>query len=119
MKMFQVCHLPFQNLQSLSLANNMLPTVPQELALNMSKLRSLDLSHNDLTVVPLVLNSLPQLRDLSLAYNPVTSLNNQSLAGVANRLREFDIRGFLLPEFQASLKKWHSIGIKFIRKRTM
>ncbi|GLV45240.1 chaoptin [Carabus blaptoides fortunei] len=97
-----VCHLPFQNLQSLSLANNMLPTVPQELALNMSKLRSLDLSHNDLTVVPLVLNSLPQLRDLSLAYNPVTSLTNQSLAGVADRLRHLDIRGFLLPEFQTN-----------------
>lgn len=73
-----------------------------ELALNMSKLRKLDLSYNDLTHVPLMLNSLPQLRDVSIAFNPITSFNNQSLSGIAERLRELDYRGLPLTEFEVS-----------------
>lgn len=98
--LLQVCPLPFKSLRSLSLAHNMFPMVPLELALNMTKLRKLDFAHNDLTHVPLMLNSLPQLRDLSLAFNPITSLTNQSLTGVAGSLRELDIRGLPLADFE-------------------
>lgn len=57
-----VPELPLPFLRVLEIANNDLPTIPQEFAPNMSALRVLDISKNDLTNVPLVTLSLPQLR---------------------------------------------------------
>jgi len=49
-------------LREFRLGYNELPSIPQELATNMSNLRMLDLSNNDLTNVPLMTQSLPHLR---------------------------------------------------------
>jgi len=57
-------------LREFRLGYNELPSIPQELATNMSNLRMLDLSNNDLTNVPLMTQSLPHLRwvDSNLKY---------------------------------------------------
>lgn len=57
-----VPHLPLPALRVLSIANNELPSIPHELALNLSQLRHLDLSKNDLTSIPVLIYSLSHLR---------------------------------------------------------
>lgn len=57
-----VPELPLPSLRNLRISHNELPTVPPELALNMTSLRKLDLSYNDLTNVPLITHSLEHLR---------------------------------------------------------
>ncbi|KAJ8969360.1 hypothetical protein NQ317_004632, partial [Molorchus minor] len=86
--------LPTPHLVSLSLSYNALPTVPPEMARNMTNLRRLNLDFNDLTAVPIVTHSLAQLRHLSMVANPITFLSNTSLLGVADHLVELDIRNF-------------------------
>ncbi|CAH1974718.1 unnamed protein product [Acanthoscelides obtectus] len=95
--------LPTPNLATLSLAHNSLPTVPPEMATNMTNLQSLNLNHNDLTAVPIVTHSLLELRYFSMAANPVTFLSNTSLLGVADRLVELDIRDFDLNTLEAGI----------------
>lgn len=80
------------NLLTLSLAYNSLPTVGLEIAGNISVLRYLNLDYNDLTVVPIVTHSLTQLRHLSLEGNPITTLSNTSLLGVALHLEELNLK---------------------------
>lgn len=53
-------HLPY--LRELRLSGNELPSIPQELAYNLTSLQTIDLSWNDLTSVPLLIHTLPQLR---------------------------------------------------------
>lgn len=53
-------HLP--NLRELRLSRNELPSIPQELAHNLTSLQVVDLSWNDLTNVPLLIHTLPHLR---------------------------------------------------------
>lgn len=53
-------HLP--NLRELRLSRNELPSIPQELAYNLTSLQVVDLSWNDLTSVPLLIHTLPHLR---------------------------------------------------------
>ncbi|XP_017770923.1 PREDICTED: chaoptin isoform X2 [Nicrophorus vespilloides] len=89
-----VPELPLPNLLSLSLAYNYLPTVPPEMAANISSLMRLNLDYNDLTAVPIVTHSLTNLRELSLASNPITTLTNTSLLGVADYLERLDITNF-------------------------
>jgi Leucine-rich repeat (LRR) protein len=81
--------LPY--LRVLKLAHNGLPSIPPEHAANLTALRKYDLSHNDLTVVPLITHSLPNLNWLSLAGNSITSLSNTSLLGAAKTLEYLDI----------------------------
>lgn len=50
------------SLRTLKISHNDLPTIPPELAANMTSLRELDLSENDLTSVPLITHSLPNLK---------------------------------------------------------
>lgn len=59
-----VPELPLPILRELKIAHNELPSIPQELASNMSALRLLDLSANDLTSIPILTNSLTHLRYL-------------------------------------------------------
>lgn len=92
--------LPLPNLRILKLSNNDLPSIPTELAANMTSLRVLDLSGNDLTNIPIITHSLPQLRSLFLAANPITTLTNTSLLGVAATLEHLDIAQFNLNVFE-------------------
>ena len=92
------------NLLTLSLALNFLPTVSAEIAGNMSSLRYLNLDYNDLSVVPIVTHSLTELRYLSMVGNPITTLSNTSLLGVANQLEYLDIRMLNLSILEVSFK---------------
>lgn len=87
----QVPDLSLPNLRILRISSNELPSIPPELAANLSSLRELDISANDLTAVPLITHSLQNLRILSLADNPITSLTNTSLLGAADTLEYLDI----------------------------
>ncbi|CAB3222289.1 unnamed protein product [Arctia plantaginis] len=78
-------------LKSLDLSYNNLPSVPPETTANLTRLRHLDLSYNDLTLVPVATHSLSELRWLSLSGNPITALMNTSLYGVSPRLEYLDI----------------------------
>lgn len=91
--------LPLQKLQSLNLAFNELPNIPQMFAENLTHIRSLDLSYNDLTIIPEMCKYLPKLRTLSLAGNPITILTNATLGGIAEDLEELNIANLELDEF--------------------
>lgn len=99
----QVPVLITRKLVTLSLAYNSLPTVPPEMAKNLSSLCKLNLNYNDLTSVPIVTHSLPELRYFSMAANPVSSLSNTSLLGVADTLKELDIRDLDILEMEAGV----------------
>lgn len=60
--MSAVPELPLPYLRVLTISNNELPSIPQDLAQNISNLRELDLSENDLTYVPVLTQHLNHLR---------------------------------------------------------
>ncbi|XP_014224745.1 chaoptin isoform X2 [Trichogramma pretiosum] len=99
--LLSVPELPFHRLQRLHLAHNELASVPAEMASNLTSLHLLDLSHNDLTVVPLITHALPNLRMFNIAYNPITMITNTSFLGIADSLELLDIRGLSLSMFEA------------------
>lgn len=94
--------LPLPALRVLRLAYNELPSIPQELAPNMSQLRVLDLSDNDLTNVPILTHSLTHLRWLSLAGNSIRSLTNSSFTRLSDDLAYLDIAQLDLNTFEVS-----------------
>ncbi|XP_050075895.1 chaoptin [Anopheles maculipalpis] len=96
------------SLRALKISHNDLPSIPPELAANMTSLRVLDLSENDLTSVPLITHSLPNLKHLSLSGNPITSLSNTSLLGAADTLEHLDIANLNLHSIETGvLNKLH------------
>uniref|UniRef100_A0A182PNT2 LRRCT domain-containing protein n=1 Tax=Anopheles epiroticus TaxID=199890 RepID=A0A182PNT2_9DIPT len=96
------------SLRSLKISHNDLPSIPPELAANMTSLRELDLSENDLTSVPLITHSLPNLKRLSLSGNPITTLSNTSLLGAADTLEHLDIANLNLHSIETGvLNKLH------------
>lgn len=95
--------LPLPLLRVLRISKNELPTVSQELAHNMSSLRVLDLSDNDLTSVPILTQLLKNLRSLSLAGNSITMLTNESFVGLSETLEELDISKLHLNAFEVSV----------------
>lgn len=50
----QIPAMPLPKLKSLDLSFNNLPTIPPDSTANLTRLRALDLSYNDLTAVPVV-----------------------------------------------------------------
>lgn len=92
--------LPLQKLLHLNLAFNELPNIPQQFSENLTQVRMLDLSYNDLTIVPEMVKYLPQLRSLSLAGNPITILSNASLGGIVVELEELNLANLALNDFE-------------------
>ncbi|XP_072751646.1 chaoptin isoform X2 [Anoplolepis gracilipes] len=99
--LLSVPELPLRRLQTLYLAYNELASIPAEMSSNLTSLHYLDLSANDLTVVPLITHSLPELKTFNLADNPITAITNTSFLGVADSLEELDIRKLTLSNFEA------------------
>lgn len=58
--------MPLPKLKSLDLSFNNLPTIPPDSTANLTRLRALDLSYNDLTAVPVVSIIFYYLRSLEL-----------------------------------------------------
>ncbi|XP_076287788.1 leucine rich repeat containing G protein-coupled receptor chaoptin isoform X3 [Lasioglossum baleicum] len=99
--LLSVPDLPLRRLQTLYLAHNELASIPPEMASNLTSLHYLDLSANDLTVVPLITHTLPELKTFSLADNPITAVTNTSFLGIADSLEELDIRRLALSTFES------------------
>ncbi|XP_031631630.1 chaoptin isoform X2 [Contarinia nasturtii] len=95
-----VPELALPSLRALHLSRNSLPFIPQELAYNLSSLRSLDVSGNDLTAVPSVIHSLPKLRSLSLGSNPIQALKNNTFRGLLDKIEHLDISSLHLNLFE-------------------
>jgi Leucine-rich repeat (LRR) protein len=109
--LIQAPDLALPNLRILRIAGNQLPSIPPELATNLTSLRELDLSYNDLTAVPLITHSLENLRSLSLAGNPITSLSNTSLLGAADTVEHLDIAHLQLLMIEVSeFTKFNFLG---------
>lgn len=70
------------------------------MASNLTTLHYLDLSYNDLTVIPIVTHTLPELKWLNLAHNPITAITNASFFGVMETLEYLDIRRLSLSVFE-------------------
>lgn len=96
----EIPDLPLPLLRVLRVAENELPTVSQELAHNMSSLRVLDLSDNDLTNVPVLMQLLKNLRSLSLAGNSITMITNDSFVGLSETLEDLDVSQLHLNSFE-------------------
>lgn len=101
--LIQAPDLALPTLRVLRLSHNELPSIPPEHAANLSSLRIYDLSFNDLTTVPLITHSLPNLNYLSLAGNPITTLTNTSLLGAADTLEYLDISQLPLATIEVSI----------------
>ncbi|XP_036140371.1 chaoptin isoform X2 [Monomorium pharaonis] len=99
--LLSVPELPLRRLQTLYLAHNELASIPPEMSSNLTSLHYLDLSFNDLTVVPLITHTLPELKIFNLADNPISAITNTSFLGVADSLEELDIRRLSLSVFEA------------------
>ncbi|XP_018348156.1 PREDICTED: chaoptin isoform X1 [Trachymyrmex septentrionalis] len=99
--LLSIPELPLRRLQTLNLAHNGLASISPEMSSNLTSLHYLDLSYNDLTVVPLITHTLPELKTFNLANNPITAITNTSFLGVADSLEELDIRKLSLSIFEA------------------
>lgn len=79
------------SLTGLDLSHNALSgALPAEVR-HLSKLRTLDLSHNNFTGVPAEIGQLSQLEVLDLSYNPITGLPYE--LGNLKNLKTLDLRG--------------------------
>ncbi len=70
----------------------------------MSQLRTLDASYNNMTGMPAEIGQLSKLETLNYSYNKITGLPNE-LAGLKNNLKIFNLTGNPLSQSQISKLK--------------
>ncbi|XP_069668870.1 chaoptin isoform X2 [Periplaneta americana] len=94
--------LPLPALRTLRLSDNHIEDIPAEMASNLTSLRRLDVSYNQLQAVPSAARSMNHLKYLELAANPITTLSSASFQGAMEYLQELDIRHLTLNYFEPS-----------------
>ncbi|XP_018024567.1 chaoptin [Hyalella azteca] len=93
--------LQHPKLAVLNASNNILSFLPTNTMANLTGIRTLDVSHNELTAPGSnAWQVMPYLRDLRLQGNFVRSITNSTFASLS-RLQVLDIRDFPLHVFQA------------------
>jgi len=96
----------FQRLEELHLADNALNKVPDL----PSTMRKMNLAHNQITHIPAAPFQIPNLRQLDLSYNPVSSLSGLNQA---TQLSQLGLRGISLTNLaQELLALSDSIALK-------
>lgn len=90
------------NIVTLSLTYNYLQSITQKASINMSSLRTINLSYNFLTNIPMTIQSFKELRSLHLAGNPIHILNNFSFYGAPKGLFDLDIQEIPLKSLDVS-----------------
>uniref|UniRef100_A0A2H8TLK4 Chaoptin n=1 Tax=Melanaphis sacchari TaxID=742174 RepID=A0A2H8TLK4_9HEMI len=83
--------LPLPSLINLDLSGNQISSVGPERASNLSSLRNLDLSHNELIGFPSIIMNLPELNNLNLSNNHIYDLNNSTLNTGVQKLITLDL----------------------------
>lgn len=87
------------------MADNNISTFTPETVLNLTSLRELDLSGNNLTSIPVLILSLRNLKSLNLSNNHIRVLTNNSLLSGFEDLLELDISFLPLEVFEVGNKK--------------
>lgn len=97
---FQIPELPLPSLLHLDLSRNHITSVSSDRASNLSLLRSLDLSYNQLISFPSIIMNLPELNNLNLANNHIYDLNNNTFTMGVQKLIYLDLSYLPLVSFE-------------------
>jgi len=92
--------LPLPSLINLDLSGNQISSIGSDRASNLSSLRYLDLSHNELIGFPSIIMSLPELNNLNLSNNHIYDLNNSTLNMGVQKLITLDLSYMPLVSFE-------------------
>lgn len=98
----QMPELPLPSLLYLDVSRNQITAVPSDRASNLTLLRNLDLSYNELIGVPSIIMSLPDLNNLNLANNHIYDLNNSTFTIGVQKLITLDLSYLPLVSFEVS-----------------
>lgn len=88
------------SLLNLDLSRNLIASISSDRASNLTLLRNLDLSHNELIGVPSIIMNLPELNNLNLAYNQIYDLNNNTFTIGVQKLITLDLSFLPLVSFE-------------------
>lgn len=94
--------LPLPSLLNLDLSGNQISSVTSDRVSNLSLLRYLDLSSNQLKEFPHIIMSLQELNNLNLANNDIDDLNNSTFAMGIGKLTSLDLSYLPLVSFEVS-----------------
>lgn len=97
---FQIPELPLPSLLHLDVSSNKISTASSDRASNLSLLRHLDISHNQLDEFPFIIMNLPELNNLNVAHNPIFDLNNNTISRGVQKLIHFDLSYLPLGSFE-------------------
>lgn len=100
---FQIPELPLPSLLYLDLSGNQIASALTDRASNLSTLRQLDLSNNQLIGFPSMIMNLPELNNLNLANNHIYDFNNSTLIAGVQKLITLDLSYLPLVSFEVSM----------------
>lgn len=92
--------MPLPSLINLDLSGNQISSIGSDRASNLSSLRYLDLSHNELIGFPSIIMNLPELNNLNLSNNHIYDLNNSTLNMGVQKLITLDLSYMPLVSFE-------------------